>query len=231
MHLGARHQLAAQRRRQLAVGDILGEQLKSELFSELDIYEEAVEKEKQDAYDKRMYERALNGLSPPKKKAVKKKKKKSKKGYTNNNNNSPTSEDEEQDDVRRKKVVREKIDPITMAMMCQERVRKKILKEKMEQEKILNEKKLKEERVTIDKRKGRKKAAEAKRRIISRRRRKKQQEAEELNNLILKIPNSVEATNLTRLLNPEFQPQLVFNKACLDEDEERVRTIMSNIDL
>ena len=107
MHLGARHQLAAQRRRQLAVGDILGEQLKSELFSELDIYEEAVEKEKQDAYDKRMYERALNGLSPPKKKAVNKKKKKSKKGYTNNNNNSPTSEDEEQDDVRKKKVVKE----------------------------------------------------------------------------------------------------------------------------
>ena len=70
MHLGARHQLAAQRRRQLAVGDILGAQLKSELFSELDIYEEAVEKEKQDAYDKRMYERALNGLSPTKKKAV-----------------------------------------------------------------------------------------------------------------------------------------------------------------
>ena len=33
MHLGARHQLAAQRRRQLAVGDILGEQLKSELDS------------------------------------------------------------------------------------------------------------------------------------------------------------------------------------------------------
>ena len=72
MHLGARHQLAAQQRRQLAVGDILGEQLKSELFSELDIYEEAVEKEKQDAYDKRMYERALNGLSPPEKKAVNK---------------------------------------------------------------------------------------------------------------------------------------------------------------
>ena len=118
-----------------------------------------------------------------------------------------------------------------MSMMCQERVRKKILKEKMEQEKILNEKKLKKERVTIDQRKGKKKAAESKRRIISRRRRKKQQEAEELNNLILKIPNSVEATNLTRLLNPEFQPQLVFNKACLDEDEERVRTIMSNIGL
>ena len=45
MHLGSRHQLAGQRRRQRAIGDILGDKLKSELFSELELYEKANKRE------------------------------------------------------------------------------------------------------------------------------------------------------------------------------------------
>ncbi len=234
MHLGARHQLAAQRRRQQAVGDILGEHLKLELFSELNIYEQAVQKEKEVAYNKLRHERKLKSIvgnntavnSSKKKSRNKKKKKKASPAYK-----LSYSDDDNDDDGSKRKPVREKIDPITMSIMCQERVRKKILQEKEEKEKLLHQKELKEERMEIDNIKAKQKASEAKRRVIRRRRRQKEEYAEELNNLILKLPNSVDATNLTRLLNPEFQPKYVYDKACLSEDEKRVQTIMARMDL
>ena len=110
-------------------------------------------------------------------------------------------------------------------------IRLKMLQEKKEKEKLLHDKELKEERTEIDNIKAKQKASEAKRRVIRRRRRQKEEYAEELNNLILKLPNSVDATNLTRLLNPEFQPKYVYDKACLSEDEKRVQTIMARMDL
>ena len=139
--------------------------------------------------------------------------------------------DSDDDNASKRKPAREKIDPITMSIMCQERVSKKIFQEKKEKEKLLHDKKAKEERMEIDNIKAKQKASEAKRRVIRRRRRQKEEYAEELNNLILKLPNSVDATNLTRLLNPEFQPKYVYNKACVSEDEKRVQAIMSKMDL
>ena len=58
-----------------------------------------------------------------------------------------------------------------------------------------------------------------------------EREAEELNDLILRLPNSIDATNLTRLLNPEFQPKYVYKKACNKNDELRVRSLMAKMDL
>ena len=58
-------------------------------------------------------------------------------------------------------------------------------------------------------------------------RRRKEIAEEELSDLILRIPSSVEATNMTRLLDPAFQPEFAYNKACTKEDEERVWSLMS----
>ena len=90
---------------------------------------------------------------------------------------------------------------------------------------------MKKDRAVEDNVKAEMKAAEAKKRVKDRERRKKEREAEELNDLILRLPNSIDATNLTRLLNPEFQPKYVYEKACNKDDELRVRSLMAKMDL
>ena len=97
-----------------------------------------------------------------------------------------------------------------MSMMCRDRVKKKNLHDKMLRDRLEQEKKMKKDRAVEDNAKAEIKAAEAKKRLIVRERRKKEREAEELNDLILRLPNSIDATNLTRLLNPEFQPKYVY---------------------
>ena len=73
---------------------------------------------------------------------------------------------------------------------------------------------------------GKKAMFGAKERIRARARRRKEIAEEELSDLILRIPSSVEATNMTRMLDPAFQPKFAYNKACTKEDEERVWSLM-----
>ena len=210
MHLGSRHQLAGQRRRQRAIGDILGDKLKSELFSELELYEK--EKKREVEVTKPIRRKPVNSKLNGKSKIKRPK--------------SPQTANEEEDDSTQIKT-----DPRTMLMMCRDRVRKKNLHDKMVRDRLEQEKKMKKDRAVEDNAKAEIKAAEAKKRLIIRERRKKEREAEELNDLILRLPNSIDATNLTRLLNPEFQPKYVYEKACNKSDELRVRSLMAKMDL
>ena len=59
-HLGDRHELARQRRRQRAVGNILGDELKSEIFAELIEYEKAIAEQRRKDYKVRELKNKMN---------------------------------------------------------------------------------------------------------------------------------------------------------------------------
>ena len=76
------------------------------------------------------------------------------------------------------------------------------------------------------KRTTKKAVKEAQARILRRVKRQKEAAEEELSDLILRLPSSVEATNLTRLLDPEYQPKFVFKKSCGNEENKRLQELL-----
>ena len=139
MHLGSRHQLAGQRRRQRAIGDILGDKLKSELFSELALYEK----------DKK---REVEVTKPIRRKPVNSRKR-------NGKSKSKRPKSPQTPGVEEIDSTKIKIDPITMSMMCRDRVKKKKLHDKMVRERLEQEEKMKKDRAVEDNVKAEMKAA------------------------------------------------------------------------
>lgn len=222
MHLGSRHELARQRRREKAVGSILGDELREELFGELHAYERAIAEHRRERGMLREISRTERLKKQRNKQIIKSTKK------YKNQRDTPMPESIV-DLENEKAAVPEKSgvpsDPALARALCARRV---AARTKLEREKVAlkheEEKSLKALEVSDF---GKKAMFHAKERIRLRARRRKEIAEEELSDLILRIPSSVEATNMTRLLDPAFQPEFAYNKACTKEDEERVWSLMS----
>ena len=216
-HLGNRHELARQRRRQRAVGDILGEELKGEIFAELIEYERAIAEQRRKDHKIQMLKNKMNERMNSQIKMRRKREQQQKEAEEMEERENRR---EKQRDSRRRK----KVSPDELRQQCRRRVAKRAQEER---EKRLA--KQKDSRPSeAEKRSAKQAMKEAQERILKRGKRQKEAAEEELSDLILRLPSSVEATNLTRLLDPEYQPKFVFQKSCGDEENKRLQ---KNLDI